>query len=291
MEQIIKKAYGKINLGLDVLGRREDGYHLLRMVMQTVDIADTLTISRIPEAEIRISVDSDQIPDGKDNLIYRAAKRMFEYYELPGGVGIRLEKKIPVAAGMAGGSTDAAAVFSGIRELFELPISVRQLQELALPLGADIPYCLEGGTKLAEGIGEILTPLPAPPECFLLIVKPDLMVPTGWVYKTLDERPGARHPDVDGLIGALREHSYEKMLYFCGNILEDVTAGEYPVIGKLESFLMENGADQAKMTGSGPTVFAFYREQEAAVRALEQLKNHAEYSAFQSFVTVMRDVL
>ena len=303
MDRIERKAYGKINLGLDVLGRREDGYHLLKMVMQTVDIADTVVIEKMSAAtgtdpiEIIVLAEpgnakkaemvSRQVPAGSDNLIYKAAARMMEAYSLKDPIRITLTKRIPIAAGMAGGSTDAAAVFLGLRDLFGLSAADRELQELALPLGADIPYCIEGGTKLSEGIGEILTPLPTPPECGLVIVKPDLFVQTGWVYKTLDGLDAPKHPDVDGLVCAIRAQDLEQMAAFCGNILECVTAPEYPVIKELEQFLLDRGALQAKMTGSGPTVFGIYRDLQEAETALEALGKVPEFAALEQFAVRM----
>ncbi|MBP3217325.1 MAG: 4-(cytidine 5'-diphospho)-2-C-methyl-D-erythritol kinase [Lachnospiraceae bacterium] len=280
---ISREAYGKINLGLDVLGRREDGYHLVRMIMQTVSVADTLTFERTDEEGVLLKTDSEEIPDGKDNLVCRAAQIMQEAYALPGGVKITLTKRIPVAAGMAGGSTDAAAVFLGLRDLYGLDASDEALQKLALPLGADIPYCILGGTRLAENIGEKLTALPPAPACPLVIVKPDLFVSTGWVYKKLDSTDVQTKPDIDGLIQAIREQDVKKMALQCANVLEEVTAPEYPVITELEQLLMEAGALNARMTGSGPTVFALFDDTELRDEALLKLRAHERFSKYQSY--------
>ena len=280
---ILREAYGKINLGLDVLGRREDGYHLVRMIMQTVSVADTLTFERTDEEGVLLKTDSEEIPDGKDNLVCRAAQIMQEACALPGGVKITLTKRIPVAAGMAGGSMDAAAVFLGLRDLYGLDASDEALQKLALPLGADIPYCILGGTRLAENIGEKLTALPPAPACPLGIVKPDLFVSTGWVYRKLDSTDVQTKPDIDGLIQAIREQDVKKMALRCANVLEEVTAPEYPVITELEQLLMEAGALNARMTGSGPTVFALFDDTKLRDEALLRLRAHERFSKYQSY--------
>ena len=283
LQQVTREAFGKINLGLDVLGKREDGYHLVRMIMQTVSVADTLVLEKTEEPGIVLKTDSGQIPDGEDNLVCKAARVMQEAYGLPGGVRITLTKRIPVAAGMAGGSTDAAATFLGLRDLYGLSVSDEELQRLALPLGADIPYCIAGGTKLAEGIGEKLTGLPPAPPCHLVIVKPDLFVSTGWVYNQYDSAGIVKKPDLDGLIRAIREQDLPRMAALCGNVLEEVTAPEHPVIGQLEQFLTERGALCARMTGSGPTVFAIYESRESRDAALSALRSDDRFKGFESF--------
>lgn len=287
MSEITGKAHGKINLNLDVTGKREDGYHLVRMVMQTVDICDTVTVTETEGNEIELTTDSGKIPSGPENLVWRAADVMRREYGLTGGLRIHLDKRIPIAAGMAGGSADAAAVFRLLRELYRLDASDEKLQELALPLGADIPYCIAGGTQLSEGIGEVLTKLPAPPECTLLVCKPDLDVPTPWVYREYDSIPAEeiRHPDVDGLIDAIREKDLAKMCRLFGNVLEQKTGAEYPVIGRLERFFLNHGALGSIMTGSGPTVFAVYDDQDAAEAAFAALEEEKEFRNFQKFLT------
>ena len=296
--RVIREAYGKINLGLDVLGRREDGYHLVKMIMQTVGISDTLEMERFAMANsederVRLQVAYGQtaagapgdVPEGKENLICRAAERMMDAYGLSGGIRIRLTKRIPVAAGMAGGSTDAAAALMGIRELFDLTAADKELQQLALPLGADIPYCITGGTQLSEGIGEVLTPLDAMPDCCLIIVKPAISVSTGWVYRELDACGSIRHPDIDGQIDAIRRGDLRGMAERCGNVLEEVTAKEYPVIRRLEEFFLQRGALAARMTGSGPTVFAIYDDDKAGRAAYDDLSESEEFARYQRFLT------
>ncbi len=287
MREFTEKAYGKINLDLDVTGKREDGYHLVRMVMQTVDIYDTVTISEIPGEEIELTTDSGKIPSGPSNLVWRAADVMRREFGLAKGLKIHLDKKIPIAAGMAGGSADAAAVLRLLRIMYRPDIPDEKLQELALPLGADIPYCIAGGTQLSEGIGEVLTKLPAPPENTLLVCKPDLDVSTAWVYREYDSIPESeiRHPDVDGMVQAIRDGDLKKMCHLFGNVLEQKTGAEYPVIGRLEQFFLDRGALGSIMTGSGPTVFAVYENEEVAGEAFAQLSEEEEFRNFQKFLT------
>ena len=206
MEQCIRKAYAKINLGLDVIGRLENGYHEVRMIMQTVGIYDVLTLQKIPSG-IVVTTDNGELPTDENNLIYKSAKLMIEKYGLSEGVKIHLEKNIPIAAGMAGGSTDAAATFKGMNELFMLGASEEELRELGVKVGADVPYCIMGGTALAEGIGEKLSALPAPPDCYLLIAKPEINVSTKYVYEHLDAEGVKNHPDIDKMIEAVEQGS------------------------------------------------------------------------------------
>ena len=286
-QKVTGKAYGKINLALDVTGKREDGYHLVRMIMQTVDIYDTVTIEKTEGEEILLSTDSGSIPSGPSNLVWRAADVMRREYGWRDGLHIHLDKRIPIAAGMAGGSADAAAVFRLLRELYEAQIPDEKLRELALPLGADIPYCIGGGTQLCEGIGEVLTGLPTPPQNSLLVCKPDLDVSTAWVYREYDSIPADEicHPDVDGMADAIRKGNLENMCRLFGNVLEQKTGAEYPVIGRLEQFFLDHGALGSIMTGSGPTVFAVYDREETAGEAFEALQREPEFAGFQMFRT------
>ncbi len=283
MEQIFRKAYAKINLGLDVLRRREDGYHELRMIMQTVDICDDLLFERTAEPGIAIRADREELPLDRGNLIYRAAELLFREKKMAEGVRVTLTKRIPIAAGMAGGSADAAAAMHGLNALFAMGYSVRELQELGVKLGADVPYCLAGGTMLAEGIGEILTPLPPPPACFLVVAKPDIDVSTAFVYGNLHADRLTYHPDIDGMIGALRAGDLSGITDRLGNVLETVTAGAYPVVSEIKELLRRAGAENALMSGSGPSVFGIFKERgaaEAAARAVSDRK-----LAGQVFVT------
>ncbi len=271
MERIFRQAYAKINLSLDVLRRREDGYHELRMVMQTVDICDDLMIERTDEPGIEIRTDREELPVNGDNLIYKAAELLFGEKGIRQGVRVTLTKRIPIAAGMAGGSADAAAAMHGLNELFGMGYSLEELQRLGVKLGADIPYCLAGGTMLSEGIGEILTPLPAPPACFLVVAKPDLNVSTAFVYGNLHADSLPYHPDVDGMVEALRAGSLKGITDRMGNVLETVTAKKYPVIEQIKGLLRDQGAENALMSGSGPSVFGVFTQRgqaEAAARAV-----------------------
>lgn len=287
MDEISGKAYGKINLSLDVVGRREDGYHLVRMIMQTVDIYDTITIRKTEEAGIALRTDSGVLPADPSNLVWRAADVMCRAFGLSDGLEILLEKRIPIAAGMAGGSADAAAVFRLLRTLYGLDAPDERLEELSLPLGADIPFCIKGGTQLCEGIGEVLTPLPAPPKVSLVVCKPNLYVATPWVYRAYDSIPEEKihHPDVDGMVQSIRQGDLSAMCRGLGNVLEQQTGAEYPIIGELEHFLAEHGAIGCRMTGSGPTVFAVYEEAAAADAAYRALRERTEYRDFQCFRT------
>lgn len=271
MDYVTRKAYAKINLGLDVLRRRPDGYHEVKMIMQTVGIYDVLTFRKRESAgnfpDISISLDKEELPGDKNNLIYKAAELVMETYNIKKGVDITLNKNIPIAAGMAGGSTDAAAVFHGLKELFGLSMSLEDMKLMGVKVGADVPYCMIGGTALSEGIGEILTPLKAPPKAFLLIAKPDIHVSTKFVYENLHADTLSFHPDIDGMVRALQEGDLKGITDRMGNVLETVTVREYPVIEEIKEEMKKGGAQNALMSGSGPTVFGIYKEKEAARRS------------------------
>lgn len=272
MEKILIEAMGKVNLGLDVLRRREDGYHEVRMVMQTVDLCDDLLFERTKKPGIEIETDREGIPVDGRNLVYKAADLLMKRFAVTDGLRVKLRKRIPIAAGMAGGSTDAAAAFVAVNELFELGLGKRELMELAVQVGADVPYCILGGTALAEGIGERLTGLPDAPECTLLIARPDIAVSTKFVYGNLHLDTLERHPDIDGMLKAVYEQDLDAMAARLGNVLESVTVREYPVIEKLKHWMKENGAVNALMSGSGPTVFGIYREKREAQKACALLR-------------------
>lgn len=272
MEQITKKAYAKINLGLDVLRRREDGYHEVKMIMQTVDIYDTLLFEKKAEPGIVLKVDKEELSAGADNLICRAAKLLLQTAGVEQGVEISLQKRIPIAAGMAGGSADAAETLLGLNELFGLGFTLERLQALGVTLGADIPYCLMGGTALAEGIGEILTALPSPPQCVLVIAKPDIDVSTKFVYGNLRAEALPYHPDIDGMIDAIKAGSLEGITKRLGNVLETVTVEAYPIIDTIKERMKNRGAENALMSGSGPTVFGIFTEEKTALEAAKQIR-------------------
>lgn len=283
MEKIQQKAYAKINIGLDVLRRREDGYHEVKMIMQTVDLYDDLTFEKTEEPGIVLEIDNVELPTDQDNLIYRAAKLLMEEKNVKEGVKISLVKRIPIAAGMAGGSSDAAATFRGLNELFSLGYSTEELQKLGVKLGADIPYCIVGGTMLSEGIGEILSPLPSPPECCLVIAKPDINVSTKFVYENLHANSLKIHPDIDGMIDAIKAGDLNGVTDRLGNVLETVTVKEYPIIDEIKTCCREAGAENALMSGSGPTVFGIFTDLEKAKAAAESIRDRK--LATQVFVT------
>ena len=270
-DKLTRKAYAKINLGLDVVGRLENGYHQVRMIMQTVGIYDRLTFAA-GESGIRIVTDSGELPTGPDNLIYRAAVLLLETCGVEAGVDIRLEKHIPIAAGMAGGSSDAAATLQGLNDLFAPGLTQERLRQLGVRIGADVPYCIMGGTALAEGIGEVLTPLPPAPRCTVLVAKPDLQVSTKYVYEHLDAGESWQHPDIDGMRSAIESGSLPGVVSRLGNVLETVTAGAYPVIGQIKREMLTRGAMGSLMSGSGPTVFGIYGNREQARDARSRLE-------------------
>ena len=272
MDTIHVKALAKVNLGLDVLRRREDGYHEVKMIMQTIGLYDTLTFIKKAEPGIVLKIDREGLDAGKDNLIYRAAEKLFAEAGISPGVEISLEKRIPIAAGMAGGSTDAAAALHGLNDLFELGYSLERLQAIGVKLGADIPYCLMGGTALSEGIGEILTKIKDAPPCFVLIAKPDIDVSTKYVYENLHAEELDRHPDIDGMREAIEKGDLQGMAERMENVLETVTVRKYPVIEKIKEAMKAEGALNALMSGSGPTVFGVFDEEGKAKAAFEKLK-------------------
>lgn len=282
------KAYGKINLGLDVLRRREDGYHDVRMIMQTVGIFDRIDLIRNEEPGIQVETNLYYLPTNENNLVYKAAKLLMDEFHIISGITIRLKKFIPVAAGMAGGSSDAAAVLFGVNKMFQLGLTTAQLMERGVKIGADVPYCILRGTALSEGIGEVLTPLPAVPQCQVLIAKPGISVSTKFVYENLhanDLRPD-QHPDIDGMIDAIRARDIHGIAGKLGNVLETVTVGEYPVIREIKEKMMDYGAIGSLMSGSGPTVFGLFINPKAAQDAYEKLRfGSASQLAKQVYLT------
>jgi len=273
VENLVKKAYGKINLGLDVLRKRPDGYHDVKMIMQTVDLSDTLTFVKRGDNKIALSSNRRELPNDENNLIYKAAELLFTYKNISGGVSIHLVKNIPVAAGMAGGSADAAATLCGLNELFEFGLDREELMKLGVQIGADVPYCILGGCALSEGIGEVLTPLPSPPDCELVIAKPDINVSTKYVYEHLDLPSLKSHPDIDGIRMAIENGDLDGMSGRLENVLESVTSARYEIIGKIKEEMIAMGARNAVMSGSGPTVFGLFEKREQASLAGEAIRN------------------
>lgn len=272
MNHLHLKAYGKVNLGLDVVRKREDGYHEVRMIMQTVNVFDRIEIIRQREPGIRIKTNLFYLPVNENNLVYKASKLLMDEFGIKQGVFIGLKKYIPVSAGMAGGSSDAAAVLYGINRMFGLGLSLEELKARGVKIGADVPYCLMRGTALAEGIGEALTALPPPPNCHILIAKPPVNVSTKFVYEHLQANALAEHPDIDGMIRAISEKDLAGIASRMGNVLETVTIPAYPVIDEIKTIMKNHGALSAMMSGSGPTVFGLYKSLPAAKRAGRRLQ-------------------
>ena len=272
MNDISVKALAKINLGLDVVRRREDGYHEVRMVMQTIHLFDRLEISRNDSGQITMETNLSFLPTNENNLVYKAAKLLQDEFAIKDGVHVWLHKYIPVAAGMAGGSTDAAAVLYGMNRIFELGLTKEQLMERGVKIGADVPYCIMRGTALAEGIGEKLTKLPPMVKCPVLIAKPQISVSTKFVYENLKLNDNTIHPDIDRLVADISEGDLTRIAADMGNVLETVTIPEYPVIAEIKENMMQNGAVNAMMSGSGPTVFGLFADESTAVKAYEAMK-------------------
>lgn len=267
------KANAKINLGLDVLRRREDGYHDLRMIMQTVTLHDVLELTLTKAEGIRVRTNLGFLPVNEDNLVYKAAALLLKEFPVSCGVFIDLKKHIPVAAGLAGGSADAAAVLTGLNRMLELGLSREELMERGVKIGADVPYCILKGTALAEGIGEKLTVLPAMPACSILLVKPPVHVSTKYVYTHLHVEELTEHPDIDAQVEALGRGDLGALAAKMGNVLETVTVSAHPVIAQIREQLCSLGARNAMMSGSGPTVFGIFDDAAAAADAFGRLRS------------------
>lgn len=272
MDNISLKALAKINLGLDVVRRRDDGYHEVRMIMQTINLFDRLEIKKIKEPVIKIHTNLFFLPVNENNLVYKAAKLLIDEFGIQEGVSVGLTKKIPVAAGMAGGSTDAAAMLFGMNRLFGLGLSKKQLMERGVKIGADVPYCIMRGTALAEGIGDKLSPLPAMVKCPVLIAKPQISVSTKFVYQNLKLDDKTVHPDIDRLIEDIRNKDLKAVSDHMGNVLESVTIPNYPVISQIKEQMMDSGAVGSMMSGSGPTVFGLFDDSRTAQLAFGKIK-------------------
>ncbi len=272
MDEISLKALAKINLGLDVLGKREDGYHDVRMIMQTIHLYDRVEIRKTKSPAIRVETNLYYLPINEDNLVYKAAKLMKDEFRLKEGVHIVLQKYIPVAAGLAGGSSDAAAVLVGMNRIFQLGLKQDKLMKLGLKLGADVPFCIMRGTALAEGIGEVLTPLPPMPKCPVLIAKPPISVSTKSVYDNLRLTENTKHPNIDAIAEAIKKKNLKDVAANMGNILETVTIPRNPVIEEIKKVMKANGALSAMMSGSGPTVFGLFQSEKDIRRAYDTLK-------------------
>ncbi len=271
-DKIELKAYGKINLGLDVIRKRPDGYHDLDMIMQTVNVYDDIIITKTEKnGEIKVTTDKEVLSNEKGNLAYMAARMLFDEFGINDGIEIRINKRIPIAGGMAGGSADCAATLKGINGMFKLNLDEKALMERGVKLGADVPYCIIGGTAIARGIGEILTSLPAPPKCHVIIAKPPVSVSTAYVYGHIKPDSIEKHPDIEKMADAIRNkdlYALSKLLY---NVMEDVTVPEYPVISQIKDTMINGGALNSIMSGSGPTVFGLFDNIEKAEKVMENL--------------------
>ena len=272
MEKIELKAYGKINLGLDVIRKRPDGYHDLDMIMQMVDVYDDIVITKNKTGKIEVKTDTAVLSNGKDNLAYMAAKMLMDEFKIKGGVNIYINKRIPIAGGMAGGSSDCATTLMGINQLFELGLSKEELMERGVKLGADVPYCVLGGTAIARGIGEVLTPLPAPADCHVFIAKPPVSVSTAYVYGHIKPLEITKRPDIEAMAQSIKDGDLKKMASLIYNVMEDVTVGEYPIISEIKQVMLDNGALNSIMSGSGPTVFGLFDDKEKAQQCVKTLE-------------------
>ena len=278
------KATAKINLGLDVIRKREDGYHDVRMIMQMTGMYDRIVLyPKRGRSGIELRTNLPYIPTNENNLAFKAAKLLMDEFDVTDGLEINLQKFIPVAAGLAGGSTDAAAVLKAVNKIFRLGLDDQQLMKRGARLGADIPYCLLGGTALAEGIGEKLTPLPDMPDCRILLAKPPISVSTRDVYGALRADEIEKHPDIDGMIDAIRTGDLYGVADRLSNVLEDVTAPTRPIIGKMEQEMKDAGALSAIMSGSGPTVFGIFDENADAEKCRDELRR--KYPSARVFLT------
>ena len=290
MDKIQLKALAKINLGLDVLRRREDGYHEVKMIMQTISLCDELELRKRKQPGIQVRTNLHYLPTNENNLVYKAAQLLMEEFQIGDGIAIQLQKRIPVAAGMAGGSSDAAAVLWGMNQMYGLGLSRKGLMERGVRLGADVPYCVLRGTALAEGIGERLRTLPPMPKCYILLAKPGISVSTRFVYENLhanDLKP-EQHPDVDAMIEAMKEKDLGLLTARMVNVLELVTVPAHPVIEEIKRYMLEAGALGAMMSGSGPTVFGIFDTQAKARKAYHAMR--AGRLAKQLYLTVPYNV-
>lgn len=284
MNELTIHAYAKINLGLDVLRKREDGYHDLKMIMQTVNLYDVLTFTKTESPEVSLTIKNSSLPCNNNNLIVKAANLMIQKYQLKQGVSIHLSKHIPIAAGMAGGSADAAATLKAMNQLFGLGASMQELMDLGVTLGADIPYCILEGTALSEGIGEILTPLTPIPTCYIVVVKPNINVSTKFVYQNLNLDVLEKHPDIDGVVSSITAHNLKGITDRLDNVLETVTIPQYPVIQEIKDQMLKMGASGSLMSGSGPTVFGIFKDSSKAKKCYDLFKT-GPYKA-QTFFTL-----
>ncbi|WP_046181298.1 4-(cytidine 5'-diphospho)-2-C-methyl-D-erythritol kinase [Domibacillus tundrae] len=273
--KLMIKAPAKINLTLDVLHKRPDGYHEVEMIMTTVDLADRLELESLDKNEIRIISHNRFVPDDSRNLAYQAAKLLKDRYGIKTGVSIQIDKVIPVAAGLAGGSSDAAAALKGLNQLWNLGLSLDELAEMGAEIGSDVSFCVYGGTALATGRGEKIEHLPTPPNCWVVLAKPTIGVSTGEVYKNL-KLDRMKRPDTNAMIEAIKENDYNKMCQNMGNVLESVTLHAHPEVALIKEQMIRFGADAVLMSGSGPTVFGLIRHDSRMHRVYNCLRGFCD---------------
>ncbi len=264
------KAYAKINITLDILGKRDDGYHELEMIMQNVSLHDNITAEKT-NGEISVSSNSGIIPNGEKNIAYKAAEYMIKKYGIKGGVKIYIEKNIPVGAGLAGGSTDAAAAIKAVKSLYNLKLTEEEMEECAAQIGSDVPFCINGKTSLATGRGTELKAISPMPKMYIVLAKPSFGVSTAFVYKNYKAENVEKRPDTKAVIKAIEKGSTKEIAEGLCNVLESVTAKKYDDIEKIKESLKEFGAENAIMSGSGPTVFGIFEDKNTADKAAEKI--------------------
>lgn len=268
---MILQAPAKVNFSLDIVGKRNDGYHEVRMVMETVSLYDTVKIYK--DSKIRLRCNLPYIPTDERNIAHKAATAFFEKSGIKGGAIIDIVKRIPVAAGLAGGSSDGAVVLKGLNILYGKPFNDENLREIAAKIGADVPYCINGRLALAEGIGEKLTPLGKCPKMLVLLAKPNVSLSTKWVYSMIEWDKIERHPDTEGIISDLRDGKIYAFAEKMHNVLEEVSVSQYPIIDTIKKTMIKGGALGSIMSGSGPTVFGVFDEETKANAVMRELKN------------------
>lgn len=279
MDKITIEAPAKINLSIDILRKRPDEYHEVEMIMQTISLYDVISLEII-DAGIEIECDKKYIPQGERNIAYKAAKLLLDKYSLCKGIKIIIEKNIPIAAGLAGGSTDAAAVLKGMNYLFKLNINSKELSALGKQIGADVPFCINGGTMLAKGIGEELSSLNTLNKFFVVLVKPDIRVSTKWVYQSLNLNDIKLRPNTNLIIDAISKNDIKKLAGNMTNVLENVTERKYPIIAQIKKDLLDYGAHGSIMSGSGPSVFGIFTDFNVAKHAFDTLRRNKSFECF-----------
>lgn len=273
--EIIEKAPAKINLGLDILGKRPDGLHELSMVMASIDLADRLYLEEIAEDKIVIETNKAFLPTDKKNHVYEALELVKNRFQIQTGLHVKIQKKIPVAAGLGGGSTDSAAALRAINRLWSLNLTTAELAQLGAEVGSDVPYCVYGKTSLVEGFGEKVTVLPPMPQCWVVVVKPRMSVSTRTVFSqiVMDQ---LHHPDISALVAAIEADDYQAMTENLGNSMEAVTIKKHPIIQQIKDRMVKYGADAAMMSGSGPTVYGLCHKYSRAQHVMNALKGFCD---------------